>query len=330
MSKPNVVAVTGASGFIGTALCQYLSDRGFNVRTIVRHAESGSQAIAVGDVGPNTDWSVALDGVECVVHCAGRAHVLKDTSENPLQEFRRVNRDGTLQLARSAAKAGVKRLVFLSSVGVIGAAQNNAEVFDIDTEPRPEWDYAVSKWEAEQALNSLAQKAGLEVVNVRPPMVYGPDVPANFLRLIKIVDLGLPLPLGAINNRRSMIALANLLSFIEECILNEKAANKTFFVSDGKDLSTPEIIRLIAKTLGKRTLLVPIPVFFLRFIGKLVGRSEDVDRLSGNLQIDTSHTRSTLGWTPPVSVEHGISETVKWYKTCFRTSANNHQSKMAE
>lgn len=330
MSKPSVVAVTGASGFIGTALCQYLSDRGFDVRTIVRHVEPGSQAIGVGDVGPKTDWSVALDGVDFVVHCAGRAHILKDTSENPLREFRRVNRDGTLQLARSAAKAGVQRLVFLSSVGVIGAAPNNIEVFDIDTVPRPEWDYALSKWEAEQALNSLAQETGLEVVNVRPPMVYGPAVPAHFLRLIKIVDLGVPLPLGAIHNKRSMIALANLLSFLEECILNEKAANKTFFVSDGNDLSTPELIRLIAKRLSKRTLLVPIPVFLLRFIGKLMGRSKDVDRLTGNLQIDMSYTSSTLGWNPPVSIENGLSETVEWYRTCFKASAKNHKKKMAE
>ncbi len=315
MGKPNVVAVTGATGFIGTALCKYLTERGFDVRPIVRYAELGSQAIAIGDVGPNTDWSRALDGVDCVVHCAGRAHILKDVSDNPLQEFRRVNRDGTLQLARSAEKAGVKRLVFLSSVGVVGATRKNAEVFDINSIPRPEWDYAVSKWEAEQALNHLAQEARLEITNVRPPMVYGPGVPANFLRLIKIVDLGLPLPLGAIQNYKSMVALANLLSFLEECILNDKAANRTFFVSDGNDLSTPDLIQLIAQALGRRVLLVPVPVFVLRILGQLTGRTQDVERLVGNLQIDTSYSCSTLGWAPPLSVESGISQTVKWYKT---------------
>ncbi|WP_411976609.1 UDP-glucose 4-epimerase family protein [Sulfitobacter faviae] len=315
MSKTGVVAVTGASGFIGSALCQYLSERGFDVRAIVRHADPGSHAIANGDIGPDTDWSSALDGVDCVVHCAGRAHILNDTTENPLQEFRRVNRDGTIQLARHAVSAGVRRFVFLSSVGVVGAPSRNGEIYDIETIPQPDWDYAVSKWEAEQALNGLADETGLQVTNVRPPMVYGPGVPANFRRLLKLVDLGVPLPFGAIDNRRSMVALANLLSFLEECIVNPEAAGKTFFVSDNHDLSTPELTRLIATALGRRPLLVPVPTFVLWFLGKLIGRTQDIERLTGNLQIDTTYSCSTLGWKPPLSVENAIFQTVKWYKT---------------
>lgn len=330
MAKFGVVAVTGASGFIGSALCNYLSGRGFEVRAIVRQADPGFQAISVGDIGSDTDWSSALEGVDYVVHCAGRAHILNDTNENPLQEFRRVNRDGTVELARQANNAGVRRFVFLSSVGVIGAKTKNEEIYDIETVPQPEWDYAVSKWEAEQALNRLTKETGLQVTNVRPPMVYGPGVPANFLRLIKIVDLGFPLPVGAIHNKRSMIALSNLLSFLEECIINEKAANKTFFVSDRHDLSTPELIRLIAKALGKRLWLVPVPVSLLRFLGELTGRSQDVERLTGNLQIDTSQTCSTLGWTPPLSVDDGISETVEWYRTRYKTTASNQHAKMRD
>tara|TARA_B100000614_G_scaffold236400_1_gene233905 strand:- start:2239 stop:2937 length:699 start_codon:yes stop_codon:yes gene_type:complete len=223
-----------------------------------------------------------------------------------------------MQLAQSAVDAGVRRFVFLSSVGVIGAAPNNDEVFDIETVPRPEWDYAISKREAEQALNGLAQKTGLEVVNVRPPMVYGPGVPANFLRLIKIVDRGFPLPLGAIHNKRSMIALSNLLSFLEECAFNQQAAGKTFFVSDGHDLSTPKLIRLVAEALGKRPMLVPVPIPLLQIFGKLTGRTQDVERLVGNLQIDITYTCSTLGWTPPLSVEDGIFETIEWYRSLFK------------
>lgn len=271
------------------------------------------ESVAVGAIGPDTDWSEALRGVDCVIHCAGRAHVLKETTSAPLDQYRLVNRDGSIRLAEQAAAAGVRRLIFLSSVGVMGLHTNGRGPFTAFEKPEPTWDYAISKWEAEKALTTLCARTGLELVIIRPPMVYGPNVPANFLRLLKIVKKGIPLPFGAVANRRSMIAIDNLVDLLRRCISHPGAAGQKFMVSDGHDLSTPELIRGIAAAMGRPARLIPVPLPLLRLLGRLSGREHDVERLLGSLQVDIQHTCRTLDWTPPVAVAVGLRKTVDWY-----------------
>jgi nucleoside-diphosphate-sugar epimerase len=239
--------------------------------------------------------------------------VLKETSTDPLREFLTVNRDGTLRLAAQASAAGVKRLVFLSSVGVMGLHTNSRAPFTVFDRAAPVWDYAVSKFEAERGLALQGKETGLEVVVVRPPMVYGPEVPANFLRLLRIVDRGLPLPFASVVNRRSMVYLDNLLDLLTCCVLHPAAAGKTFMVSDGCDVSTPDLVRKLAELMGRPARMVPFPVPILRWAGQLIGRKHDIERLVGSLQVDIQYTCQTLGWSPPVSLEAGLRETVNWY-----------------
>ena len=310
------VLVTGTTGFVGAALVSRLVDSGrFGVRTALRRESGellvGVEQIVVGDLTPNTDWQQALVGVDAVVHLAARVHVMNDTASDPLSAFRQVNVAGTERLARIAATKGVKRFVYISSVKVNG--ESCEKPFTEQSIPAPEDPYGVSKWETEQILHRVAEETGLEVVILRPPLVYGPGVKANFLSLFKIVDRGIPLPLAGINNQRSLIYLENLVDAIIKCIEHPNAANQTFLLSDGQDVSTPELIRMIASAMGKKPRLAPCPPVVLKFLGKLTGKSLEVKRLIGSLQIDNSKIKKVLNWQRPFTMEEGIAETVKWY-----------------
>lgn len=304
------IAITGASGFIGRALVANWRDRA-EIRPIVRNTCEDPQAFAVGDIGPDTDWRAALEGVDAVVHCAGRAHILDEHEGNPLAIYRRVNCQGTFRLARAAAEAGVRRLIFLSSAGVMGDNLSGASPLTVADAPAPRQDYAISKWEAEQGLIGLSHQLGIEVVIIRPPLVYGPGAPANFHRLLRVVDLGTPLPLGLVQAKRSFVGITNLTEMAWACLQSSKGNGQTFLVSDGEDLSTADLIRRIAHYMGKRAILLPVPLWTLRLGGKLFGRTADVDRLLSPLRVAIDHTKETLGWSPGTSVDQEIKNCVK-------------------
>jgi len=308
------VLVTGGQGFVGKALAAGALSNGFAVRVSSRQkliaAEARLEHSQVGDLGPATDWLAALQGVNTVVHCAGRAHVMTDTAADPLTAFRTVNSAGTLNLARQAVEAGVKRFVFVSSVGVNGSETALGKPFSEADKSNPHNVYALSKWEAEQGLLHIAAETGLEVVIIRPPLVYGCNAPGNFGSLMRAVQRGWPLPLGAVHNQRSLVALDNLVDFIVTCITHPQAANQTFLVSDGQDLSTAELVRGMARAAGVPARLLPLPVWALQAGASLLGRGDAVQRLCGNLQVDISKARQFLGWVPPVSVDEGLRRAV--------------------
>jgi nucleoside-diphosphate-sugar epimerase len=272
----------------------------------------GTEAIQVDAIGPHTDWAGKLDGIDTVIHLAARVHVMKETTDDPLSEFRYVNTAGTEHLARAATKAGVRRLMYISTIKVNGERTIGAP-FTEEDEPAPEDPYAISKWEAEQALQRSGSESGLEIVIVRPPLVYGPGVKGNFLRLLKLVDRGIPLPFNMASNRRSLIALDNLVDLLVRCIQSPQAVSQTFLAADGEDLSTPELIRSIAKALGRRARLFPFPPFLLRLGAKLLGVEEITSRLFGSLAIDSTKAKKLLNWRPPVSVQDGLQLTASWY-----------------
>ena len=297
--------ITGATGFIGRRLCQAADDKGLRVRMALRR-DDGQGGVVVGDLGSDTDWSSALEGVDAIVHLAARVHVMDEEAEDPLAEFRKVNVDGTLNLARQAAEAGVKQFVFISSIGVNG--NQSVRQFTADDPPNPVEPYAVSKLEAEEGLRQVEKETGLEVAVIRPTLVYGPNAPGNFGRLVRLVQKGFPLPLGLVNNKRSLVALDNLVDLILTCVHHPAAAGETFLVSDGEDLSTPELIRKIARAMGKKPRFVPVPLAMLRLGGRIMGKSAEVERLVGSLQVDIGHTCETLGWKPVVSADEAIEK----------------------
>jgi len=310
------VLVTGANGFVGRALCAELAGRGIAVRAAVRRLDlvardtSDIEFVPVGNIGVATDWSSVEANVDYVIHCAARAHVMHETESDALAAYRAVNVAGTRRLAEQAAAAGVRRLVYLSSIKVNGEQTALGAPFLFSDAPAPEDPYGLSKCEAEQALWEVAAKTGLEVVVVRPPLVYGPGVKGNFLRLLRWVARGLPLPLGAVQNQRSLVGLDNLVDLLIRCVDHPAAAGQTFLVSDGQDLSTPELIRLLARAMNKSSRLIPVPVPLLRLAGRMTGKDGEVDRLVGSLQIDSSFASETLGWSPLVSVEAGMQAMV--------------------
>jgi len=321
------ILVVGASGFIGSAVVARLADHPtFTVRAAVRTMNpSLSPAVDVVQVSgleSATAWSAALKGVDVVVHAAARVHLMRDATTNPLAEFRRVNVDGTLNLARQAVAAGVKRFIFISSIKVNGESTILDKPYMTDDSPTPEDPYGISKLEAEQGLWQLADETDIEVVIIRPPLVYGPNVKGNFQSLIHLVDKGIPLPLGTIYNKRSMLALDNLVDFIMICINHPAAANQTFLVADGEDLSTTELLQRLAKALGKPARLIPVPTKILEVMAGLLGKQSIAKRLCGNLQVDISHTRAVLGWVPPVSVDEGLKLCVV-NKQQFATNADS-------
>jgi nucleoside-diphosphate-sugar epimerase len=312
--KP-VVAVTGASGFVGRSLCQDLMAQGYTTVPLVRTPRLDLPgAVPVGEVGADTDWSQALAGVDCVVHCAGRAHVVLGPGASGLDACRRVNVAGTRQLALAAARAGVRRLVFVSSIKVLGERSGKGAPLRFDSPPAPEDAYGISKWEAEQALQEISAQTGLQAVTVRPPLVYGPGAKANFLRLVQAVARGAPLPLGSVRNHRSLVALDNLTDLLVRCTDHPDAPGHTFLVSDDHDLSTPDLIRGLAEALHRPARLLPCPISLLRLGGLMSGRSDQIERLIGNLQVDIGHTKEVLRWTPRCSVQQALRSAVQDFR----------------
>ena len=309
------VMVTGATGFVGRTLVnQLVSLDRIEVLALTRQASAnrvaGATYLAGGDLTSQTQWQAAVAGAHVIVHTAARAHKLNDRVADPLAEFRRVNVAGTLRLAEQAAAMGVRRFVFLSSIGVNGVQTATSKAFSEADKQNPHNAYALSKWEAEQGLMRIADETGLEVVIIRPPLVYGCNAPGNFGSLMRAVQRGWPLPLGAVHNQRSLVALDNLVDFIVTCISHPQAANQTFLVSDGQDLSTTELVRGMARAAGVPARLLPVPVWALQAGAKLLGKGDAVQRLCGNLQVDISKARSLLGWVPPISSDEGLRRAV--------------------
>lgn len=311
---PNMpVLITGASGFLGQALCQRLRADKYFLTALARHAPTAMSEPWL-QVQRYEDAVGLMAGQLCVVHLAARVHVMQDSVADPLGEFRKANVDISLNLARQAAQAGVHRFIYISSVKVNGEETASEQPFLADDEPEPQDPYGISKMEAEQALRSLAVQTGMEVVIIRPPLIYGPGVRANFEALIRVVARGVPLPLAAIHNKRSLVALDNLVDLIAVCISHPNAANQIFMVSDGEDLSTPDLIRRMSNAMGRPARLFSVPVWLLMFGAKLVGKSSAVQRLCGNLQVDISKTKNILGWTPPISIDEGLQRAVAQWR----------------
>lgn len=302
------ILVTGATGFVGTALLARLTASGYGVVPAVRRRSGLPNEVVVGNLAASTDWRPALSGCDAVVHLAARVHVMNDSAKNPLALYRETNTDATLSLARQAAAAGVKRFVFISTIKVNGEGRD-APYRETDA-AEPDDAYAISKWEAEQGLQQIAAETGLEVVILRPPLVYGPGVKANFLRLLRMVERGWPLPLGAIHNRRSLLYLGNFVDAIRVCTEHPAAVGQTFLLDDGEPVSTPELIRAMARAMGRPVRLLAVPTGLLEFAGALLGKRAAVTRLTGSLFVDSSAIRSRLGWTPPFSMEAGLTATV--------------------
>ena len=294
------ILVTGATGFLGRAAADHLVSRGRVVRTAVR-AHHGPGAVAVGDLSADTDWSAALEGVDTFVHCAARAHVLKETAAYPLAQFRAVNRDATTALALQAAAAGVRRFIFISSIGVNGAETQGAP-FRHDDTPEPHSPYAVSKSEAEGDLHRVAYETRLEIVIIRPPLITGPEPKGNLATLNKVIAKGLPLPFGLANrNRRDLVSRETLCDLIEVVIDHPAAAGQTFLVSDGAPVSTRTLLEQMAAAQGRNLTLLPVPTALLALPLKLIGKGAMASQLFGDLEVDIAHTRRTLNWSPPVS-----------------------------
>lgn len=304
------VLVTGASGFVGSALVSVLKQLAHDVVATTRSAASapvdGVDYRVVGDMGNAPDWQSPLQDIDVVVHTAARVHEMDESSDNPLQAFRRVNVVATLDLASQAAEAGVRRFVFISSIKVLGEQTQAGNPFRADDVPRPIDPYGMSKLEAEVGLLALAAETGMEVVVVRPPLVYGRGVKGNFASMVKLVRRGLPLPLGAIHNKRSLVGIGNLIDLIVRCLNHPAAANQVFLAGDGEDLSTTELLRGVAEAMGKPARLISVPAGMLQFGALLLGKKAMGQRLLGSLQVDISKTRETLGWTPPYTVEEGL------------------------
>lgn len=314
-----MILVTGANGFVGTALCRQLVASGARVTGAVRRLDQfsartdGMKYVQVDEIGLRADWSKMLEGIEVVVHLAARVHVMRDGATDSLTEFRVINVDGTLNLARQAAKAGVRRFIYLSSVKVNGENTLLGQPFtELDASAALD-PYGISKHEAEEGLRKLATQTGMEVTIIRPPLVYGPGVKANFMNMMGWLYKGVPLPFGAINNRRSLVALDTLIDLIVTCLDHPSAANQTFFVSDGEDLSTTNLLRRMAAALDVPARLLPVPQKLLEMGFKIAGKSDLAQRLCGSLQVDITKACTILHWKPSVSVDEGLRHTAE----CF-------------
>ena len=306
------VLVTGADGFVGQALTKCLRTSGFSVTGTVRR-RAANQTIAIGDVADSEQWPSLLADVDVVVHLAARAHILRESSTDPLREFRRVNVAATLKIARAAAVAGVRRFVFLSSIGVNGVSTTNRAFVESD-EPNPTEPYAISKWEAERGLIEIGASTGMEIVRVRPPLILGPGVKGNLRRLVQVVDWGLPLPFGAILNRRSFIALDDLCDLLALCIVNERAANELFLAADPEQISTTELMRHIAQGLDKRSLLIPVPLPGLMVVARILRAQQLIERMALSLCVNADRARTILSWTPRTGILGGITAMAQAYR----------------
>lgn len=310
------ILLTGATGFVGGALLARLSQQERCFTAAVRHANhnlsSAIQCAVVGDLLPETDWESALDDVSVVIHLAARAHIMDDCAVDPLAAFRQTNTEATLNLARQAADAGVSRFIYLSSIKVNGES-TMGKLFTPDVCHAPNDPYGQSKYEAEQGLMQIAQQTGMDVVIIRPPLVYGPGVKGNFLSLLKWMERGIPLPLACVHNQRSLVGVNNLVDLIVTCIDHPAAANQTFLVSDGEDISTTELLQCMGEALGRSVRLVSVPFTLLELGARLVGKKDVTQRLLGDLQVDISKTKTLLGWAPTMTLNQGLQETARWY-----------------
>lgn len=323
--------ITGCSGFIGRSLAQRSLEAGWAVRGTVRSASrvpdlpAGVEPVVISDIGPGTDWSHALDGVTVVVHLAARVHQLHNSSRGAHGEYLRINTAGTARLARCAADAGVRRLLLLSTIKVNG--EGRARPYNEKEPDDPCGPYAVSKAEAEYILREVSGRTGLESVILRPPLVYGPGVGANFLRLIRLVEARIPLPLGSLANQRSMLFIGNLIDSILICLKNPNADGKTYLVADDEIVSTPHLIREIAGLLGIKPRLFACPPAVLLMAARIAGRREEVDRLVGSLSADTSKIRQELGWKPEYPFREGLKTTIAWYCATESDGTRGRRSK---
>lgn len=311
------ILVTGASGFVGSRLitsCNQRSD-GVQFRAVARKPLLGlcsnTEEILISNIDHNTDWSIALKDIDVVVHLAARVHMMQDDVDDPLREYRHANVASTLNLADQAAKAGVKRFIFVSSIKVNGEKTESGRPFSEESQSHPEDPYGISKLEAEEGIRAICKETGMEFVFIRPPLIYGPGVKANYLKLMQLVQKRLPLPLGSISNKRSMLALDNLVDFILLAVKHSLAANELFLLSDKKSLSTTQLIKQMELLMGfTSSRLIPMPASFLRTIGKCFGQTAAVERLTDSLEINSQKAQSLLGWEPPLNVESGIQMTV--------------------
>ena len=312
------IMVTGGSGFVGRTLLERLHQDGYGLiapsRTPLAQAPAGVVNPLVAGLAVDVDWSASLEGAAVVIHSAARVHVMKDTAADPLMEFRKANVDGTLSLARQAAAAGVQRFIFLSSIKVNGEGTELGHPYRADDTPAPQDPYGVSKMEAEQGLRALASETGMEVVIIRPVLVYGPGVKANFRSMMSWLRKGIPLPLGATGHKRSLVAVDNLVDLIVTCIDHPAAANQTFLVSDGEDLSTTQLLQRMGSALGRPARLLPVPANLLEAGAAMLGRRAIAQRLCGSLQVDIGKTRELLAWAPPVSVDDALRKTARAFE----------------
>lgn len=306
------VLVTGANGLVGRALCSVLDQTEHQIVQAVRISTTPWE-VPVSDLNGSTDWSAVLgQNTDVVVHLAAQVPEMDSASRFPGDRYAEVNTLGTANLARQCAQHGVKRFIFISTIKVLG--EGKSEPYQDTDLAVPADAYAISKWHAEQGLWQVAAETGMEVVVLRPPLVYGPGVKANFLRLVQAIDQRRPLPLGAIQNQRSLIYLGNLVDAIRLCLTHPKAAGKTFLVSDGDDVSTPVLVRRIAAALGRRPVVLTVPVSWMRWAGRVLGKQAAVDRLLGSLCVDITPLREELGWTPPYTMQEGLEATARWYR----------------
>ncbi len=317
------VLITGANGFVGQTVCQYLMDSEIPIRKALRqkpdHQES-QDCHVIGDINAHTNWSQALNNIDSIVHLAARAHIMKDTSSDPLSTFRRVNVEGTVNLARQAARANVRRFIFTSSIKVNGEKTEGTGFTETD-ESAPEDPYGISKYEAEQELRQVAKETGLDVVILRPPLIYGPLVKANFYQLMNIIYNGWPLPLGKVNNQRSLLYVGAFASAIKTCLMHPNASGKTFLVSDEKSLSTSELIIKLGEFLNRPPRLLNIPLSWMKLGGKFLRKAAAIDKLTSSLVIDNTKIQQELNWASPYSIDSGMQKTAEWFL------ANKLQSK---
>ncbi len=315
MSK---VLITGASGFIGQSLCKILIEAGYEVTACIRKnsqviSNKNISIVRIDSLNQNNGWDSILKNVSIVIHLAARVHIMnKEDETSALELFRESNLNGTKNLALQAVNNQVKRFIYLSTIKVNG--EQSDRPFHSDDLSSPRDPYAISKWEAEQVLKQIAQENKMEVVVIRPPLVYGPGVKGNFLRLIKLVDYCLPIPLESVKNKRSMVNIDNLCDLIKVCIEHPKAKGEVFLVSDSRNLSTPELIRIIAKCQQRPLFLFPLPLWILHFVAKLVGKNQEINRLCGSLQVNIHKNKQILNWTPRYSIEEGVQKTIAHQK----------------
>lgn len=313
------ILVTGASGFVGSCLCRRLESESKAFRRVLRQPITKRAGdVLINDLDPNTDWSGVFEGVDVVVHLAARVHLMRDHATSPLTAFRHINTEGTVHLASSAARAGVSRLIYISSIKVNGESSLTGKPLSADDPVSPRDPYAISKYEAERSLKQLAKETGMEVVIIRPPLVYGPGVKANFLSMMQWLYKGIPLPFGAIHNRRSLVALENLVDLIVTCIDHPAAANQTLLVSDDEDLSTTDLLRRMAAALNRPVRLLPVPMWMLNAGAVLTGKRDLAQRLLGTLQVDINKTRELLDWKPVITVDEALKKTASDYLSQYQ------------